>query len=200
MPIYDNDGTASYQIGKVYDHDGTAAHQIGKVYDHDGTANYLIYSADPKILLDSTGNHAGFTFSEASKTGTGDNYFQLTNGKWVMRVSLHHVGYNMWDLFKAGIKNDGFSKLHVKGHVATTGTGGGGNDGIEVKIKNGNPVGGTSLFNECDIWVGTFVRKTGNVEFSYDISSFDTFSMAIRASACWDYGSCTFTIDSIYLD
>ena len=46
MAIYDNDGTANYEIGKLYDNDGTANHQIGAVYDFDGTANALIYNAE----------------------------------------------------------------------------------------------------------------------------------------------------------
>lgn len=50
MAIYDNDGTAKYEIGKLYDNDGTANHQIGKVYDFDGTANSLIYTGTPEYL------------------------------------------------------------------------------------------------------------------------------------------------------
>ena len=46
MPIYDNDGTTSYEIGKIYDNDGTTNYQIGKVYDNDGTTSYLIYTAE----------------------------------------------------------------------------------------------------------------------------------------------------------
>ncbi len=46
MPIYDNNGTTSYEIGKVYDYDGTTSHQIGKVYDYNGTASGLIYTAE----------------------------------------------------------------------------------------------------------------------------------------------------------
>lgn len=53
MPIYDNDGTASYEIGKLFDNDGTASYQIGKVYDNDGTTNSLIYSAE-QALADSS--------------------------------------------------------------------------------------------------------------------------------------------------
>lgn len=52
MPIYDYDGTANNEIGRVYDNDGTANHQIGKVYDNDGTANSLIYSADGNVFPD----------------------------------------------------------------------------------------------------------------------------------------------------
>lgn len=50
MAIYDNDGTANYEIGKLYDNDGTANHQIGKVYDFDGTVNSLIYTGTPEYL------------------------------------------------------------------------------------------------------------------------------------------------------
>lgn len=50
MPIYDYDGTALHQIGKVYDWDGTTSHQIGKVYDWDGTTSSLIYSGEEVIV------------------------------------------------------------------------------------------------------------------------------------------------------
>ena len=46
MPIYDYDGTTSYELGKMYDYDGTTNHQIGKVYDNNGTTDRLIYSAE----------------------------------------------------------------------------------------------------------------------------------------------------------
>lgn len=46
MPIYDNNGTNSVEIGKLYDNNGTTSYQIGKVYDNNGTTNSLIYSAD----------------------------------------------------------------------------------------------------------------------------------------------------------
>lgn len=59
MPIYDFDGSAGYQIGKVYDYDGSAGHQIGKVYDHDGTASHLIYSAET-VYFDN-GAQVGYT-------------------------------------------------------------------------------------------------------------------------------------------
>lgn len=45
-PIYDSDGTTTYQITKLYDFNGTTTAQIGKVYDNDGTTNSLIYSAE----------------------------------------------------------------------------------------------------------------------------------------------------------
>lgn len=52
MPIYDFDGTAKAEVGKVYDNDGSVNHQIGKVYDHDGTAAAVIYSGE-EVLYDS---------------------------------------------------------------------------------------------------------------------------------------------------
>lgn len=51
MAIYDNNGTTSYEIGKIYDDDGTTNNQIGKAYDNDGTSNHLIYSAEEQHSL-----------------------------------------------------------------------------------------------------------------------------------------------------
>ena len=49
MPIYDNNGTTDYAIGKVYDNNGTTDFQIGKVYDNNGTTDSLIYSAEEQL-------------------------------------------------------------------------------------------------------------------------------------------------------
>ena len=51
MPMYDWNGTASSELGKVYDWDGTTSYQLGKGYDWDGTANNLIYSAEEQHSL-----------------------------------------------------------------------------------------------------------------------------------------------------
>ena len=50
MPIWDNNGTTSYVIGKLYDHNGTTMTQIGKVYDNNGTTASLIYTAEEPIF------------------------------------------------------------------------------------------------------------------------------------------------------
>lgn len=51
MPIYDNNGTTNYEIGKLYDNDGTTNYQIGKVHDNDGTTNRLIYGGIPDSII-----------------------------------------------------------------------------------------------------------------------------------------------------
>lgn len=58
MPIYDNDGTANHEIGKLYDYNGSANTQIGKVYDNNGTTNSLIYSAE---VYGWNGGNTGYT-------------------------------------------------------------------------------------------------------------------------------------------
>lgn len=91
MPIYDNDGTANYEIGKVYDFDGTTDYQTGKVYDFDGTADYLIYSAEEQLFPEQysawvygTGGNAGsheavvnetkiYVYSDLGDTGSYAN-------------------------------------------------------------------------------------------------------------------------------
>lgn len=59
MPIYDYDGAASREIGKMYDYDGATNHEIGKAYDWDGTTNREIYSGDLTLWDrgDKTGGH-----------------------------------------------------------------------------------------------------------------------------------------------
>lgn len=82
MPIYDNDGTTKYQIGKVYDNDGTTKYQIGKVYDNDGTSNYLIYSAEEEYF---NGGFSSYGYTSYNYSGAS-----LTVGN-VIRI-YHNVG------------------------------------------------------------------------------------------------------------
>lgn len=76
MPIYDNDGTASTQIGKVYDNDGTASYQIGKIWDNDGTASTLVYTAEQMVLNGSTA--ADFTGVWNASAWNGSSWSWVT--------------------------------------------------------------------------------------------------------------------------
>lgn len=79
MPIWDNNGTTSYEIGKLYDHNGTSATQTGNIYDNNGTTSSLIYSADEQIFPN------GYTISteknttQSSLTNVGAFYANTSN-------------------------------------------------------------------------------------------------------------------------
>jgi len=77
MPIYDNDGSTNYQIGKLYDSDGTTSYQIGKVYDNDGTSNSLIYSAEaqfyPGASVGYRATNSGTVSGFSTTAPNGDN-------------------------------------------------------------------------------------------------------------------------------
>lgn len=75
MAIYDNDGTATREIGKLYDNDGTSNHQIGKAYDNNGSANSLIYSAEEVII----GSGAAYT---SGWTGISGRAYLNAGGSW----------------------------------------------------------------------------------------------------------------------
>lgn len=84
MPIYDNDGTANREIGKLYDHNGSANTQIGKVYDNNGSANSLIYSSE-LILI---GNNRTYTSGWSAIGGPYAGYGSVTdNGTNVLQYS-----------------------------------------------------------------------------------------------------------------
>ena len=100
MPIYDNDGTTNYEIGKLYDNDGTADHQIGKVYDNNGTANSLIYEAELMIYQNgvydsSTGgfvkyeakNSGGFSITSTYLRIFADRYDTVGGNTWVRTIN-----------------------------------------------------------------------------------------------------------------
>lgn len=74
MPIWDNNGTTSYEIGKLYDNNGTSSAQTGAVYDNNGTTSSLIYKAEETLFggvsLD-TGIASG---AGVTKTATSSEY------------------------------------------------------------------------------------------------------------------------------
>ena len=52
MPIYDFDGTARNEIGKIYDFDGVIKSEIIKIYDFDGTSRSEVWNgATPELLI-----------------------------------------------------------------------------------------------------------------------------------------------------
>ena len=85
MPIYDNDGTANHEIGKLYDNNGSANAQIGKVYDNNGTTNSLIYQSDIIVLN-------GGTYYVDSGTMGGSP--PVTSGSTRIAMNFNGNGYN----------------------------------------------------------------------------------------------------------
>ena len=82
MAIYDNDGTANYEIGKVYDYDGTTSYQIGKVFDNNGTANSLIYSSELILLNYATGNWTVTQTANGNVRHDATGLFSEWRGDW----------------------------------------------------------------------------------------------------------------------
>lgn len=111
MPIYDNNGTTNYEIGKLYDNNGTTNYQIGKVYDNDGTASHLIYQAQSDTytitattqrdgvavksnIITNTGNYEKMVIESVS--ASGGNYGQNTARLYCNGVNVLYSG-NKYD-------------------------------------------------------------------------------------------------------
>jgi len=117
MAIYDNDGTANHEIGKLYDNDGTVNHQIGKVYDHNGTTASLIYSAEVQVFPGT----AGLTYTNSSNctaAATKTSLYCYTNNsnggsaKCAVAVDMssfksmtikYTITSGRWNLVKVGV-------------------------------------------------------------------------------------------------
>ncbi len=88
MPIYDSDGTSTYQINKLFDSDGTSAYQIGKVYDNNGTTSNLIYASDITLFSNGattdSGTWTGYNAYLGTKPTIGStiSYPAMTNGSF----------------------------------------------------------------------------------------------------------------------
>lgn len=83
MPIYDNNGTTSYEIGTIYDNNGTTNNQIGKVYDNNGTTNTLIYSLETSVSM----LQADWTVVTGSPTFNGSSITFPSSGWHAVRTT-----------------------------------------------------------------------------------------------------------------
>lgn len=96
MAIYDNDGTASREIGKLYDHNGSANTQIGKVYDNNGSANSLIYTS----TLPSTLMAGSSVAAEVGGWVQGTEIWESTTWQWwapsTAAMGLQSDGYKIY--------------------------------------------------------------------------------------------------------
>lgn len=81
MPIYDNDGTAQREIGKLYDNNGSVSTQIGKVYDNNGSASTLIYTAEL--------GYVGVTAPTMVAKGESKTYAP-TSASTILRIEGHN--------------------------------------------------------------------------------------------------------------
>ncbi len=103
MPIYDYDGTTTYQIGKLYDNDGSTNYQIGKVYDNDGTTNSLIYTADLQIITNGAiqSGYSSFTHWYVSVNNSSNGYFHMyTTASQGTRHSICKTGIDVTNFSK----------------------------------------------------------------------------------------------------
>lgn len=195
MPSLDYDGTSYYEHGKVFDHDGTSFYEAAKMLDHDGTSYNEVWSGG-QALLDSSGNHAGFIFKTAQKTSGGTSSFSVnSNGNYEL-FAYTEFGYTDSDLY-ATITNDGYSKLRIVGYLTSGGKKDGGTCGITIKIGSGSIT--SNVYNNCGTKVHT-QSTTGDVDVDYNISAVEVFTLAIRASGAYNYGSARFAIEKIYLE
>lgn len=92
MAIFDNDGTALCEAGKMYDSDGTADYQIGKIYDNDGTADSLIYTADYVFFP------SAYVSNKANWTDHGEGSGSVVINGEIISLSGHSKG-SSWSLY-----------------------------------------------------------------------------------------------------
>ena len=120
MPIYDNDGTASFEIKTIYDNDGTVNTQIRYVYDNDGTASSLIYNAEQSygnLLIEFAAESPAFdSGSLLSYSANLDlrGYSKITFsvvdndarvGFWIGSGTVYESATQGWRIYAAGAAN-----------------------------------------------------------------------------------------------
>ena len=202
-PIYDNDGTTSYEIGKVYDNDGTTSYQIGKVYDNDGTTNSLIYNSELKVITD----------------GALQNGYQFTNyeSNWLSWVgtsgSAYYVVQRAPDQASSGtyrttvymkLPTSQFNTLTFKysyqAHASA-----GGIYGTALCALRATISGEDGIWNNAIYWAGTNWGGSGsNQTISWDISNINTdvyFQIATRSYSWAELNSwrCWVSVNNLQL-
>jgi len=156
MAIYDNDGTAESEWGKMYDTDGTAEYQIGKLYDSDGTADSLIHNAEfilfgNGVLYGTWGElHEGGTITSSGWTAYVDNDygcrylnekidFSQYNTIEITTSQLTSVGNRNHSAFRFGVAS-GFG-MYTPGYIKR----------FEYSLKDQSLAAGTYTLDISDV-------------------------------------------------
>lgn len=119
MPIYDHDGTASREIGKLWDNDGTSSHQIGRAWDNDGTASYPLYSSS--VVISNNPDHADYV--DRAWSDVGYDKFELYPGYFTAVAGHRYVVAGTLGGFASLYENQHQSdctsvfELYVDGHL-----------------------------------------------------------------------------------
>ena len=203
MPIYDNDGTTSHEIGKLYDNNGSANAQIGKVYDNNGTANSLIYTSEYNIMTGSNNYTGGWIVCSGPyvQWGSMTNY----GSSLAVRTYAGQHGDNngACDIRSGGtIDLSGFSTLHF---TISSYSGGFYKSRLGVSTVAQN---GTSAFGNSDAFLdnsGVYKTQrnvffTGNGTFTMNIGDLSGGYYIFIGGVNSTYGSSkSFVISNIYL-
>lgn len=207
MAIYDNDGTANYEIGKLYDDDGTANHQIGKAYDHNGTAASLIYSAETEALTAyAWGGHynPNDAFQDAS----------YSNGK-IIANATSYLCKSIWTTERVDFSQ--FSKMRVNYTISASSASGGYTNCRRIGFmangsttfqwdgrENANPSFGRSDFgvtyqHSVEMWETSLI-SVGTHDAEFDISRWSGSLLFGVVSMCGGNNTLSVTFNSIIFE
>jgi len=167
MAIYDNDGTAFCEIGKVYDNDGTADAQIGKVYDNDGTADSLVYSAE-EVVIDTAQEIPLNTWAVKGFNSTSSQYVGSASASGGITLTVD----NNYGRYTEQVQRDfsQYSRISFTVSTYSAVNGRGPYDsffGIITNKSAGVPAQFTSQLNKSKT-----ITKTGS--YTLDISSYNS--------------------------
>lgn len=192
-PIYDNNGTTSYQIAKIYDHNGTTSTQIGKVYDHNGTTSSLIYTAETLLYENGTSNTSLIGGWDNRSTGGGSITFQST----YMQFSYYNdPNLNLWSHGIVYTKN----KINCAGYtkLCLNMTNLSGNCEAYLILRN-------DIVNSDNPWYGAVVAssaKTAAGILTLDLTSYQSsYYIAVdgRPNGSWYYNG-SHRVDKVWLE
>ena len=125
MAIYDNNGTANTENGKVYDNNGTTNSQIGKVYDNNGTTNSLLYSAvEPITIIPDATNYPASKYTKIYRnTSNVNNPEGHSNGYYNTAVSYSGNALYVFTRNFAQCLSGVYIPITIDGHKHFTVTG-----------------------------------------------------------------------------
>ena len=198
MAIYENDGTANYEIGKLYDNDGTTSYQIGKVYDNNGTTNSLLYQ-DSLTVVDIANDVVNTSWSwnvgnwlTVTKQSNGLRFYRYTYNAIVAAACT--TGYDLTPYSKMVVK---VVKFNAPNAIAQYGEQYASYVGVSTNTGN---LGNQSTRPQTSTLFTKYKQLTGTGTFEVDISSLSGTHYIKLMLCAWGQNEGEIIISDLYFE
>lgn len=182
MAVYDNNGTANAEIGKLYDNNGTTNSQIGKVYDNNGTTNSLIYEYNTVLFPPKTNWTVVKYYSSFHSGSVSDSSLYIYSS-----YSFACLRYNAIDLTP-------YKTIYFTVSSVAKGSGTGARIGVCKSVPTDS--------NYPNVWNNQSTQKqiTAAGTYSFDISSLSGNYYPLLSAHSDGGGAANITVTNVWLE